>query len=57
MKKIIVLSLFLLFNMTIVAQIHTPAASPSSKITQTVGLTNMEVDYSRPSMRGREVFG
>ena len=31
--------------------------SPASEIEQMVGLTKIEIEYSRPSMRGREVFG
>jgi hypothetical protein len=34
-----------------------PAASPAATIKQRVGVTDIEVDYSRPSMKGREVFG
>lgn len=39
------------------AQIKTPAASPAQTMTQTVGLTEMTVEYSRPAMRGRTIFG
>jgi len=39
------------------AQIKTPSASPTAKITQGVGLINMEVEYSRPSIKGRKIFG
>ena len=38
-------------------QITTPAPSPAAKIMQTVGLTDVTVEYSRPSMRGRTIFG
>ncbi|MGH7950594.1 MAG: DUF2911 domain-containing protein [Limisphaerales bacterium] len=34
-----------------------PAASPACTIKQRVGLTDIEVVYSRPGMKGREVFG
>src|SRR5688572_22849764 len=34
-----------------------PSASPSSTIKQRVGITDVEVEYSRPSMRGRKIFG
>jgi hypothetical protein len=34
-----------------------PAASPACTIKQRVGLTDIEVDYSRPSMKGRTIFG
>ncbi|WBA42110.1 DUF2911 domain-containing protein [Hymenobacter canadensis] len=39
------------------AQIATPAASPKSTITQRVGLTDITLTYSRPSVKGRMVFG
>ena len=39
------------------AQITTPAPSPKAKVMQTVGLTDIWVKYSRPSMKGREIFG
>ena len=38
------------------AQVKTPQASPKSTITQMVGLTNVEIVYSRPSAKGRDVF-
>ncbi|MBJ6110809.1 DUF2911 domain-containing protein [Hymenobacter sp. BT523] len=39
------------------AQIRTPAASPQSTITQRVGLTDITIVYSRPSAKGRSIFG
>ena len=56
MKKII-LGCFIAFGLTAQAQIQTPAASPHSELEQVVGLTNVTIDYSRPNMRGREIFG
>ncbi|HSF52562.1 MAG TPA: DUF2911 domain-containing protein [Algoriphagus sp.] len=38
-------------------QIQMPQASPSSKISQQVGLSVVTVDYSRPSTKGRKIFG
>ena len=39
------------------SQIKTPPPSPSSKFEQMVGLTEIEVEYNRPSKRGRVIFG
>jgi hypothetical protein len=39
------------------AQISTPAASPKSTVQQRVGLTDITVVYSRPSVKGRPIFG
>lgn len=38
------------------AQIRTPAPSPSSTIEQTVGLTDITINYSRPGVKGRTIF-
>lgn len=38
-------------------QIPMPQASPSAKITQQFGLSVVTVDYSRPSAKGRKIFG
>lgn len=39
------------------AQIKTPQPSPTGKISQDVGLIKMDVEYSRPSAKGRKIFG
>jgi tetratricopeptide (TPR) repeat protein len=38
------------------SQIKVPALSPFGKVEQTVGLTNIKIEYSRPSKRERNVF-
>lgn len=57
MKKV----LFFLCLMTAVvlqsnAQIRTPQSSPSAKVMQTVGMTEVTLEYARPSMKGRTIF-
>ena len=39
------------------AQVQTPQLSPECDFRQTVGLTDVSISYSRPSMRGRVIFG
>ncbi|MBD2767629.1 DUF2911 domain-containing protein [Hymenobacter sp. BT664] len=39
------------------AQIVTPQPSPKSTVTQRVGLTDVTIVYSRPSVKGRKIFG
>ena len=39
------------------AQIVTPAPSPTGKIEQKIGLTDVTLEYARPSAKGRKVFG
>lgn len=56
MKKVF-LSVLAFVSIAVTAQVKTPQASPSSKVEQTVGLTTIEVNYSRPSAKGRTVFG
>ncbi|MEC5165479.1 hypothetical protein RCH18_001210 [Flavobacterium sp. PL11] len=57
MRKIIIVLAIMLANFTIEAQIKTPQSSPKATIMQPVGLTDVEINYSRPSARGRVVFG
>ncbi|WP_333693835.1 DUF2911 domain-containing protein [Flavobacterium sp.] len=57
MKKFFI-TLFFVSGLTMAqAQVKTPAASPRANFEQTVGLTEIEIDYSRPSAKGRKVFG
>lgn len=58
MKKIFfTAALVMALSLTTTAQIQTPQASPHAVIEQTVGLTDVKIDYSRPSARGRAVYG
>lgn len=57
MKKLVVVFCAFMVSFAIEAQINTPAPSPFSKMEQKVGLTDVSVEYSRPSMRGRTIFG
>lgn len=56
MKNVLTLGLLLLASAAF-AQIKSPASSPASKLTQTVGLSEVSIEYNRPSARGRVVFG
>ena len=59
MKKLLIISTViscLFFNMA-VAQVKFPAASPTQTIKQDFGIGNIELTYSRPSAKGRKVFG
>lgn len=38
-------------------KIEFPAASPTATLKQRVGLTDVEIVYSRPSVKNREIFG
>lgn len=57
MKKSVLFVFVALLSVSLEAQIQTPAPSPFSVLKQTVGLTEVTVEYSRPSMKGRTIFG
>jgi Protein of unknown function (DUF2911) len=48
---------FLLLSYTSQAQLETPAPSPASTVTSKVGMTEIKIEYSRPAMKGRKIFG
>jgi len=45
------------FSVSTYAQVQTPKASPVVKIQQKVGLSDIQLEYSRPAARGRVIFG
>ena len=57
MKKIAFLTFILFTSFALRAQIDVPAPSPLGTITQKVGLTEINIEYSRPSTKGRTIFG
>jgi hypothetical protein len=57
MKKIILAFAVVLSSFQIDAQVKTPAPSPKCTVEQKVGLTDVTIEYSRPSMKGRIIFG
>lgn len=57
MKKSLLFVAALVASFTLQGQISTPQPSPFAKMHQVVGLTDVSLEYSRPSMRGRTIFG
>jgi hypothetical protein len=58
MRKTSLLALSLLLATTAFAQqLRSPRTSPSASLTQTVGLTDITIKYSRPGVKGREIWG
>ena len=56
MKKLILLiAIASIGNLN--AQIKNPQPSPTAKISQTVGVSNISIEYSRPGAKDREIFG
>lgn len=57
MRKIILWTFICSLSLSVNAQIESPQPSTPQTVIQTVGLTNIELTYSRPSMRERNIFG
>ena len=57
MKKVLLILMAFTMAYSVNAQITTPQPSPFSKIEQKVGLTDVTLEFSRPAMRGRTIFG
>lgn len=55
--KILLSTAAITISLSATAQISTPQPSPAATVKQTVGLTDIEVNYSRPSKKGRTIFG
>lgn len=55
--KLKLIALFCISATLSYAQISVPAPSPLSTVEQQVGLTDVSVTYSRPSVKGRVIFG
>ncbi|KAA5548264.1 DUF2911 domain-containing protein [Adhaeribacter rhizoryzae] len=52
-----VIALAIFCSQQVMAQLTIPAASSPATVTQRVGLTDITVKYSRPSLKGRKMFG
>lgn len=57
MKKTLLIVAMAVMFMVSEAQIQTPAASPAGSVSSTIGLTEVKIDYFRPSLKGRKIFG
>ncbi len=58
MKKSLLIALVAtIFCIPVTAQVNMPAPSPTQTIIQDFGLGQIELTYSRPGIKGRQVFG
>lgn len=57
LRKFGLMSCLLIFTIISNAQIKHPKVSPHSILKQEAGLTSFTVDYSRPAVRDRKIFG
>ncbi len=54
----LIISLAFIFNENEAQNISTPnAPSPAAEVSQTIGLSKITINYSRPSVKGREIWG
>lgn len=58
MRKLsLVVACALVATSALAQQIRTPRPSPTAKLTQTVGVTDVTINYSRPGVKGRAIWG
>lgn len=57
MKRILIVLSLIISQYTVEAQVRVPDTSPKAIVKQVVGLTDVEIVYSRPSSKGRSVLG
>ncbi len=60
MRTLSIFTLVICLQAKVIAQtqvVHTPRTSPRAKISQTIGITDVTINYSRPGVRGREIWG
>jgi hypothetical protein len=57
MKRVLISLIALVVPIVAEAQVQLPQASPKASLTQTVGLTEVRIDYNRPAVRGRQIWG
>lgn len=56
-QKLLLSAMAALFFLAADAQLKTPAPSPTQTIKQDLGISSVELSYSRPGVKGRKVFG
>lgn len=57
MRKSLIAALVLLTATTAMAQVRSPRPSPKSSLMQVVGLTDITINYNRPGVKGRQIWG
>ena len=52
-----IFAVLLLFAVSAVAQIDTPRPSPKASVMERIGVTDVTITYSRPGVKGRQIWG
>ena len=55
--RAIIITFIFLVSVPAFAQLNTPRSSQKATVKQTVGISNISITYSRPSVKGREIWG
>jgi len=55
--KLVFFAVLGLFSATAFAQLNLPQPSPRATVKQVVGVSEITIDYSRPAVKGRKVWG
>ena len=57
-KRTMPMLIFALLSITATSQVTTPRTpSPAASVSQTIGISVVTISYSRPSVKGREIWG
>jgi hypothetical protein len=56
LNQLLSLALFCI-SLSLTGQINTPQPSPAATVSQVVGLADVKIEYSRPSLKGRKMIG
>ena len=56
-RVVTVVVVLLLTHVTMFSQITTPRGSQQATVSQTVGVSTIDISYARPSVNGREIWG
>jgi hypothetical protein len=56
-NSLLAVAAFFAFSFRLQAQVDLPAPSPKAQVMQTVGLTDITIDYSSPGVKGRVIWG
>src|SRR5215210_7455145 len=57
MKKTLIALMILTALPLVAQQLRLPRPSPNATLTQTVGVTDITIKYSRPGVKGRTIWG
>ena len=57
MKKVLLIAVIAVMSLGAEAQVQTPAPSPAGSVSSVIGLTDVKIEYFRPRLKGRKIFG